>query len=110
MFLEVGPHPVVSGNIREVLAHKAESGVSMPTLSRGESDHDTWSASSASCTRPAASAVPHREAAASQRMSTCRVIPGSTQALSPSPAPQACNAPAVPVTVRCSVPDRKPTR
>ena len=40
VFLEVGPHPVVSGNIREVLARKAEPGVSVPTLRRGESDHD----------------------------------------------------------------------
>ena len=39
-FLEVGPHPVLSGNIRAILANAAEVGVSVPTLRRGESDHD----------------------------------------------------------------------
>lgn len=40
VFLEVGPHPVLSGNIRAILAAKAESGVATATLKRGESDHD----------------------------------------------------------------------
>jgi acyl transferase domain-containing protein/NADPH:quinone reductase-like Zn-dependent oxidoreductase/NADP-dependent 3-hydroxy acid dehydrogenase YdfG/acyl carrier protein len=38
VFLEVGPHPVLSGNIREVLAHRSESGAAIPTLRRGEGD------------------------------------------------------------------------
>ena len=40
VFLEVGPHPVLSGNIRAILADKAESGVAIATLKRDESDHD----------------------------------------------------------------------
>jgi acyl transferase domain-containing protein/NADPH:quinone reductase-like Zn-dependent oxidoreductase/acyl carrier protein len=40
VFLEVGPHPVLSGNIRAILAGKAESGVAIATLKRDESDHD----------------------------------------------------------------------
>src|SRR5258708_30573074 len=40
VFLEVGPHPVLSGNIRAILAAKAESGVAIATLKRDESDHD----------------------------------------------------------------------
>ncbi|GAB2999405.1 type I polyketide synthase [Mycobacterium bourgelatii] len=40
VFLEVGPHPVLSGNIRAILAAKAESGVAIATLKRGEGDHD----------------------------------------------------------------------
>jgi acyl transferase domain-containing protein/NAD(P)-dependent dehydrogenase (short-subunit alcohol dehydrogenase family)/acyl carrier protein len=40
VFLEVGPHPVLSGNIRAILAGKAESGAAVATLKRGESDHD----------------------------------------------------------------------
>ena len=40
VFLEVGPHPVLSGNIRAIVAHAGEPGVAIPTLRRGESDHD----------------------------------------------------------------------
>jgi acyl transferase domain-containing protein/NADPH:quinone reductase-like Zn-dependent oxidoreductase/acyl carrier protein len=40
VFLEVGPHPVLSGNIRAILADKAESGVAIATLKRDESDHE----------------------------------------------------------------------
>ncbi len=40
VFLEVGPHPVLSGNIRAILADKAEAGIAIPTLNRHESDHD----------------------------------------------------------------------
>ena len=40
VFLEIGPHPVLSGNIRAILAGKAESGVAIATLKRNESDHD----------------------------------------------------------------------
>ncbi|WP_018602447.1 type I polyketide synthase [Mycobacterium sp. 155] len=40
VFLEVGPHPVLSGNIRAILADKAASGAAIATLKRNESDHD----------------------------------------------------------------------
>jgi acyl transferase domain-containing protein/NADPH:quinone reductase-like Zn-dependent oxidoreductase/acyl carrier protein len=40
VFLEVGPHPVLSGNIRAIVAHAGEPGVAIPTLRRGESDQD----------------------------------------------------------------------
>lgn len=37
-FLEVGPHPVLSGNIRELLLRRGESGASISTLSRSRDD------------------------------------------------------------------------
>ena len=40
VFLEVGPHPVLAASIRGVLTAKAESGVVISSLKRGESDHD----------------------------------------------------------------------
>lgn len=38
VFLEVGPHPVLSGNVREILVRRGESGTSIPTLNRTEPD------------------------------------------------------------------------
>ncbi|WP_378738202.1 SDR family NAD(P)-dependent oxidoreductase [Nocardia brasiliensis] len=38
VFLEVGPHPVLSGNIREILVRAGETGTSIGTLSRKEGD------------------------------------------------------------------------
>jgi len=38
VFLEVGPHPVLSGNVREMLVHTRETGTAIPTLRRGEDD------------------------------------------------------------------------
>jgi acyl transferase domain-containing protein/NADPH:quinone reductase-like Zn-dependent oxidoreductase len=38
VFLEVGPHPVLSGNIREILVRGGETGVSVPTLTRDGDD------------------------------------------------------------------------
>ncbi|MFI6044053.1 SDR family NAD(P)-dependent oxidoreductase [Nocardia sp. NPDC051321] len=38
VFLEVGPHPVLSGNIREILVRSGETGTSIGTLSRKEGD------------------------------------------------------------------------
>ena len=37
-FLEVGPHPVLSGNVREILSSRGETGTSIPTLSRDQED------------------------------------------------------------------------
>jgi acyl transferase domain-containing protein/NADPH:quinone reductase-like Zn-dependent oxidoreductase/acyl carrier protein len=38
VFLEIGPHPVLSGNIKEVLLRKGELGTSIGTLSRNADD------------------------------------------------------------------------
>ncbi|WP_157195509.1 type I polyketide synthase, partial [Nocardia tenerifensis] len=38
VFLEIGPHPVLSGNIREMLVRAGETGTSIGTLSRKEGD------------------------------------------------------------------------
>ncbi len=38
VFLEVGPHPVLSGNIREVLLRRGETGAVIPTLNRTRDD------------------------------------------------------------------------
>lgn len=38
VFLEVGPHPVLSGNIREQLVQRGIIGVAVPTLARGADD------------------------------------------------------------------------
>ncbi|WP_204810122.1 type I polyketide synthase [Mycobacterium riyadhense] len=38
VFLEIGPHPVLSGNIRAILANRAESGAAIATLKRDEPD------------------------------------------------------------------------
>lgn len=40
VFLEVGPHPVLSGDIGAILARHAVPGASIATLKRGESDRD----------------------------------------------------------------------
>ncbi|GAB2711524.1 SDR family NAD(P)-dependent oxidoreductase [Nocardia thraciensis] len=40
VFLEVGPHPVLSGSIREVLLQQGVSGYSVPTLQRGGDDRE----------------------------------------------------------------------
>lgn len=37
-FLEVGPHPVLSGNVREILATRGETGSCVPTLARNQED------------------------------------------------------------------------
>lgn len=39
VFLEVGPNPVLSGNIREILIRAGETGTSIGTLVRKEGDH-----------------------------------------------------------------------
>ncbi|OXR41482.1 Phthiocerol synthesis polyketide synthase type I PpsC [Nocardia cerradoensis] len=41
IFLEVGPHPVLSGNIREALLGADAQGTTVPTLDREESDADS---------------------------------------------------------------------
>ncbi|WP_194818497.1 type I polyketide synthase [Nocardia sp. XZ_19_385] len=41
VFLEVGPHPVLSGNIREILLQAGESGTAIPTLHRKQDDADS---------------------------------------------------------------------
>ncbi|MFD4365993.1 SDR family NAD(P)-dependent oxidoreductase [Rhodococcus sp. NPDC058521] len=38
LFLEIGPHPVLGGNIREILVRAGENGTSIGTLVRGEDD------------------------------------------------------------------------
>ncbi|OBH21166.1 type I polyketide synthase [Mycolicibacter sinensis] len=38
VFVEVGPHPVLSGNIREILLHEGVTGTSIGTLSRDTED------------------------------------------------------------------------
>ncbi|HTQ19874.1 SDR family NAD(P)-dependent oxidoreductase, partial [Mycobacterium sp.] len=38
VFLEIGPHPTLSGNIKEVLLRKGETGTSIGTLSRNADD------------------------------------------------------------------------
>ncbi|MFF3226199.1 SDR family NAD(P)-dependent oxidoreductase [Nocardia suismassiliense] len=38
VFLEIGPHPVLSGSIREILVRSGETGTSIGTLSRKEGD------------------------------------------------------------------------
>lgn len=40
VFLEVGPHPVLSGSIRAILAGRAEPGEAIVTLRRGEGERD----------------------------------------------------------------------
>ncbi|MGY1876155.1 MULTISPECIES: type I polyketide synthase [Nocardia] len=40
VFLEVGPHPVLSGNIREMLIHRGVIGAAVTTLSRDLRDHN----------------------------------------------------------------------
>ncbi|MCD5310509.1 type I polyketide synthase [Kineosporia babensis] len=42
-FLEVGPHPVLSGNIREILVRSGVSGVAVPTLVRRQDDAESMS-------------------------------------------------------------------
>lgn len=37
-FLEVGPHPALSGNVREILLSRGESGACIPTLTRQHDD------------------------------------------------------------------------
>ncbi|GAB0105442.1 type I polyketide synthase [Nocardia sp. JMUB6875] len=72
VFLEVGPHPVLGGNIREVLARRGTPGAVIGTLARdGEDRHrllwavaDLYRAGALDTTRPpgaATAAVPHRE-------------------------------------------------
>lgn len=39
LFLEVGPHPVLSGNIREILVRAGENGASVSTMVRKEDDN-----------------------------------------------------------------------
>jgi acyl transferase domain-containing protein/NADPH:quinone reductase-like Zn-dependent oxidoreductase len=39
VFLEVGPHPVLSGNIKEILLRQGATGTSIGTLSRQADDH-----------------------------------------------------------------------
>lgn len=41
VFLEVGPHPVLSGNIREVLLAAGENGATVATLNRKQRDDDS---------------------------------------------------------------------
>lgn len=41
VFLEVGPHPVLSGNIREVLLRRGETGAVISTLNRTRDDVDS---------------------------------------------------------------------
>ncbi|NIL90373.1 Phthiocerol/phenolphthiocerol synthesis polyketide synthase type I PpsC [Rhodococcus fascians] len=41
VFLEVGPHPVLSGNIREILIRAGETGTSIGTLVRGADDRSS---------------------------------------------------------------------
>jgi acyl transferase domain-containing protein/acyl carrier protein len=40
VFVEVGPHPVLSGNIREILVQQGISGAAIPTLARGGDDEE----------------------------------------------------------------------
>ncbi|PJG57673.1 type I polyketide synthase, partial [Aeromonas cavernicola] len=40
-FLEVGPHPVLSGNVREILAARGETGRSVATLYRNQPDSES---------------------------------------------------------------------
>ncbi|MFE7745215.1 SDR family NAD(P)-dependent oxidoreductase [Nocardia sp. NPDC057455] len=40
VFLEVGPHPVLSGNIREAFVRRGLDGAAISTLSRDADDHD----------------------------------------------------------------------
>lgn len=40
-FLEIGPHPALSGNIRELLLKTHEPGTAIPTLHRGQRDADS---------------------------------------------------------------------
>lgn len=39
VFLEVGPHPVLSGNVKEILLRKGATGTSIGTLNRQTDDH-----------------------------------------------------------------------
>ncbi|MEV3962545.1 SDR family NAD(P)-dependent oxidoreductase [Nocardia sp. NPDC050193] len=41
VFLEVGPHPVLSGNIREILLAAGENGATVATLNRKQDDRDS---------------------------------------------------------------------
>jgi acyl transferase domain-containing protein/NADPH:quinone reductase-like Zn-dependent oxidoreductase len=41
VFVEVGPHPVLSGNIREILVTTGDSGATVSTLDRERSDDDS---------------------------------------------------------------------
>ncbi|MEU4311768.1 SDR family NAD(P)-dependent oxidoreductase [Nocardia sp. NPDC024068] len=41
VFVEVGPHPVLSGNIREILLAAGENGATVATLNRKETDRDS---------------------------------------------------------------------
>ncbi|MEV0366079.1 type I polyketide synthase [Nocardia fusca] len=41
VFLEVGPHPVLSGNIREILLAAGETGATVATLNRKQDDQDS---------------------------------------------------------------------
>ncbi|BCK55723.1 type I polyketide synthase [Nocardia wallacei] len=40
IFLEVGPHPVLSGSIREILLQQGGAGAAVPTLARGGDDRE----------------------------------------------------------------------
>lgn len=44
LFLEVGPHPVLSGNIREILIRSGDPGTSIGTLVRKQNDGESLSA------------------------------------------------------------------
>ncbi|SNT43230.1 type I polyketide synthase [Rhodococcoides kyotonense] len=44
LFLEVGPHPVLSGNIREILIRTGDPGTSIPTLVRKQNDAESLAA------------------------------------------------------------------
>jgi acyl transferase domain-containing protein/NADPH:quinone reductase-like Zn-dependent oxidoreductase/acyl carrier protein len=73
VFLEVGPHPVLSGSIREMLAGNQMSGTAIPTLHRKQEDSVSLPAAvaglyAAGCIdasvrpgRPAGEPVPHAE-------------------------------------------------
>lgn len=41
LYLEIGPHPVLGGNIREILVRAGENGTSIGTLVRGDSDRNS---------------------------------------------------------------------
>ncbi|NUP27210.1 MAG: SDR family NAD(P)-dependent oxidoreductase [Nocardia sp.] len=41
VFLEIGPHPVLSGNIREILLAAGENGATVATLNRKQDDQDS---------------------------------------------------------------------
>ncbi|MCX4800050.1 MULTISPECIES: type I polyketide synthase [unclassified Streptomyces] len=48
LFIEIGPHPVLSRPLRDALAHRGRSGLVVPSLARGKSGPSTLAASLAS--------------------------------------------------------------